>query len=231
MKTVVFDHPRIASHEMFNDIANTPLWSCLMGGYVAAALEDVGADVIYLDHAQPQADFDTSLEVILDLAPEMLAVNAVYFWEQTDRLFLFFQQLREKGFTGHLNLFGFFPSFVYPQILEQHGTVDSVAVGECEHTLVELWQILKTSGLPKKIAGLAVRNESGVVEFVSRKIEKSPDNFPFPKRILEGQPRFPFLPAGAATTAAAFAWFRLLMSCMADGGDARQRILLKKFRS
>jgi hypothetical protein len=32
MKITVLEHPRLPSDAHFNDIANTPLWSCLMGG-------------------------------------------------------------------------------------------------------------------------------------------------------------------------------------------------------
>ena len=58
MKTIVMEHPRIASEKRFNDIANTPLWSCLMGGYAAAALEREGFDTTFLDEATSTASFD-----------------------------------------------------------------------------------------------------------------------------------------------------------------------------
>jgi hypothetical protein len=129
MKALVLDHPRISSEEKFNDIANTPLWSCLMGGHVAAALETVGA-VRYVDFAVPGASFAEASAVVLQEKPELLAVNSVYFWEQSERLFAFFSTLREQGFRGHLNLFGFFPSLVYLEILKEYPAVDSIAVGE-----------------------------------------------------------------------------------------------------
>jgi hypothetical protein len=31
MKITILEHPRLPSDAHFNDIANTPLWSCLMG--------------------------------------------------------------------------------------------------------------------------------------------------------------------------------------------------------
>lgn len=182
MKVVVFEHPRIASYEKFNDIASTPLWSCLMGGYVAAGLQAGGADVTYLDHAQPGADFAASLARLLALSPELLAVNAVYFWEHSEKLFDFFQALRDRGFSGHLNLFGFFPSLVYKEILRNTPSVDSIAVGECEHTLAALWRALQNGGRQKAIAGLATRDQDGSVRYQARPVEKDPDLFPLPLR-------------------------------------------------
>ena len=37
MRILLLEHPREASEAHFNDIANTPLWSCLMTGYTGAA--------------------------------------------------------------------------------------------------------------------------------------------------------------------------------------------------
>ncbi len=188
MKVVVFEHPRIASRERFNDIANTPLWSCLMGGYVAANLQAKGADVTYLDHAQPGCTFDDALPLLLCLSPDLLAVNGVYFWEHTEALFEFFRTLREGGFTGHLNLFGFFPSLVYEEILRERHSVDSIAVGECEHTVAALWQALNNGGNPGDLAGLALRGGDGAIRYRARPVEKSPDLFPFPLRTDTSDP-------------------------------------------
>ncbi|MGB3210067.1 MAG: radical SAM protein [Desulforhopalus sp.] len=184
MKTVVLEHPRIGSEKRFNDIANTPLWSCLMGGYAAAALEKAGFDVTFIDDATPGTTFEQSLKKILAVKPGILCVNAVYFWEHTVKLFDFFTNLKIKGFTGHINLFGFFPSLVYLDILGTVEAVDSVCVGEFEHTLAELADFLKKGGVPDQIPGLATRSHNGI-NIKHRPPEKNPDRFAFPKRIPE----------------------------------------------
>ena len=187
MKIVILEHPRLASKHHFNDIASTPLWSCLMGGYAAAALEHVGYPATLLDHAEPGATFAASLQAMLAEAPDLLAVNAVYFWEDTGRLFEFFETLRGLGFTGHLNLFGFFPSLAYRQILDSAAGVDSVAVGEFEHTLTELAARLAAGSAWNDIAGLAVR-AAGNIAFRPRPVEKAPETFPFPRRVRLAAP-------------------------------------------
>ncbi len=187
MKIVVLEHPRIPSKKRFNDIANTPLWSCLMGGYAAASLEKHDFNTIFLDHAVPGASFDATTTQILDLDPDLLCVNAVYFWEHTPTLFEFFTTLKQQGFSGHINLFGFFPSLVYREILHHNDQVDSIAVGEFENTLVELAQALsknpprsKDQSL-EKIEGLALKSCSEN-ERHTRRPAKNPDLFAFPKR-------------------------------------------------
>ncbi|MGD9611243.1 MAG: hypothetical protein AB7U59_17740, partial [Desulfovibrionaceae bacterium] len=108
MRICILDHPRIPSRERFNDIANTPLWSCLMGRYAAAALMAEGRAVTHLDAAGEGLDFYATYNRILSLAPDLLAINAVYFWEHTPRLLEFIANLKERLPATHINLFGFF---------------------------------------------------------------------------------------------------------------------------
>jgi radical SAM superfamily enzyme YgiQ (UPF0313 family) len=186
MKTVVLEHPRLSSEKRFNDIANTPLWSCLMGGYAASALEQPGFEVIFIDDALPGVTFAETTEKILTHSPELLSVNAVYFWEHTDKLFDFLTSLRQKGFAGHINLFGFFPSLVYTDILRSVGAVDSIAVGEFEHTLVELGSTLARDGALENMRGLATRLDGGHVHLTVREPDNDPDRFNFPKQTVLG---------------------------------------------
>lgn len=187
MKIAVLEHPRIASKKRFNDIANTPLWSCLMGGYAAAAIEHEGFDTTFLDEVTPTADFDQTQEKILALNPDLLCVNAVYFWEHTPALFDFLAVLKNQGFSGHINLFGFFPSLIYRQILKTCDQVDSIAVGEFEHTLGELAQAIEKGMTLENIEGLALASCLFDNKSRMRKPAKNPDVFAFPKRSsLEG---------------------------------------------
>ena len=187
MKICVLEHPRIPSKKRFNDIANTPLWSCLMGGYAAASLEDSGFDTTFLDAAALSLSFEETQEEILNLDPDLLCVNAVYFWEHTPRLFDLFTILRKRGFSGHINLFGFFPTLIFQEILETVMEINSIAVGEFEHTLGELAAALKEQGRIDTIPGLALHGTMDPRSFEPRKPEKNPDIFPFPLRInLQG---------------------------------------------
>jgi anaerobic magnesium-protoporphyrin IX monomethyl ester cyclase len=182
MKILVLEHPRIASKKRFNDIANTPLWSCLMGGYAVAALQREGFETIFLDQATPTANFDQTKEKILALKPDLLCVNAVYFWENTHVLFDFFSELKTLGFSGHINLFGFFPSLVYRKILKTCDQVDSIAVGEFEHTIVELARSLEKEKSLETIEGLALKSCLFDNNSRMRTPAKNPDVFAFPER-------------------------------------------------
>ena len=184
MKVIVLEHPRVASEKRFNDIANTPLWSCLMGGYAAAALDRAGCDTLFMDAARNLWSFEKTCSTILNRNPDLLAVNAVYFWEHTELLFRFLTDLKTAGFTGHINLFGFFPTLVYREILNAWPGVDSVAVGEFETTLKELALCLEQNRPFDHIAGLALRDsDTGqACDTPLRQPAKHPDDFAFPWR-------------------------------------------------
>lgn len=157
MKIIVLEHPRIRSKIRFNDIANTPLWSCLMGGYVASTLKAAGHEVRFIDCTVNGWDFPRTADEIMAFSPELLTVNCVYIWENTNAIFDFLQNLRRAGFRGHINLFGFYPTLAYRKILGFSQDVDTIAVGECEITIKELVKSLETLGAPGEIKGLAHR--------------------------------------------------------------------------
>ena len=182
MRICILEHPRIRPHERFNDIANTPLWSCLMGGYAAAILQEAGHEVTFWDTTKTRWDFAKTKEQLLDLAPDLLCINAVYLWEHTATLFEFIKSIKTKGFTGHSNLFGFFPTLAWRSILEKTDGVDSIAVGEYEYTLVQLAKRLSEKKELSGILGLSLSSIKDPQLLVKRTLESDPDKFPFPLR-------------------------------------------------
>ncbi len=180
MNIIVLEHPRIPSKIHFNDIANTPLWSCLMAGYATAALRERGMDVSLLDARRSR--FDDTARVILRDMPALLCIHAVYFWEETPRLFDFVRTLRELGFSGHINLFGFFPTLAWTALLNTVPDVDSIAVGECETTLCELAQRLSAGTQWRQIPGIACSHGNGAGLAAHRMPAADPDRFPHPDR-------------------------------------------------
>jgi len=174
MNILVLEHPRLPSKPHFNDIANTPLWSCIMAGYVFSALEGAGFKPHILNANEQGLDFKQTVTEICAYQPDLLTVNTVYFWEHTGLFFKMIRDLRHYGFTGHINLFGFFPTLHYRRLLQERG-VDSIAVGECEQTLVELAQSLPNC---YPVKGLATKE----FPFVPRKQVENLDTLAFPFR-------------------------------------------------
>ncbi|MCG6877803.1 MAG: B12-binding domain-containing radical SAM protein [Deltaproteobacteria bacterium] len=185
MRILILEHPRIKSEKHFNDIANTPLWSCLMGGYVAAGLEKTGQEVHYVDAASHEWDFERTTEEVFRRRPHLICINAVYFWEHTPGFFDWLASIRTGGYKAHINLFGFFPTLAYNAILASNPAVDSVSVGECEETLIALAEHLAKGLNWHDIPGLAFRTPTGIGLPGFRKPASDPDKFSFPRRHLK----------------------------------------------
>lgn len=184
MKITVLEHPRVRSEEHFNDIANTPLWSCLMGGYAASALSHSGHEVYFADTALRGLNFKEVEDLIESQNPDLLCINAVYFWEYTGWLFEMLGNLRKNGFEGHITLIGFFPTLAYNAILANERSVDSIIAGECEDRIVALAERIEKRNDLSGIPGVAImRND--VVSLKSGPLESGdPDRFHFPERVL-----------------------------------------------
>src|SRR5208337_2741451 len=139
----------------FNDIANTPLWSCLMTGYAGASLLRAGFEVEIVDAAR--WTFEQTVQYLVENpAPDLLAVHAVYFWEASEALFQMFSHLRNRGFTAPICLYGFFPGLVWQEILDYSPAVDYVVVGEPEETIVDLARCVE-AGIAARMPGVALR--------------------------------------------------------------------------
>lgn len=179
MRIVLLEHPRAPSAAHFNDIANTPLWSCLMSGYAASSLLDAGFNVKIIDARR--RSFEDAISLVIDTPSELLAVHAVYFWERTGELFEMLSEVRRKGYSGLVCLFGFFPTLAWGDILDHEPAVDCVVVGEPEETIVELAGSVKAGGVPRH-SGLAARVRGKATLFGLRAPIDPLDRLPFPMR-------------------------------------------------
>ncbi len=180
MRVLLLEHPREASEAHFNDIANTPLWSCLMTGYAGAGLLRAGIRADIVDAAR--WTFEQTLEHLTDYPlPDLIAVHAVYFWEKTAALFRMLSELRNRGCTVPICLYGFFPGLVWKEILDYCPAVDYVIVGEPEETLVDLARCIE-AGVEVRVEGVALRSNGKACFPRTRPHVQSPDRLAFPLR-------------------------------------------------
>ncbi|MGC9196271.1 MAG: cobamide remodeling phosphodiesterase CbiR [Syntrophobacteraceae bacterium] len=187
MRILLLEHPRKFSQAHFNDIANTPLWSCLMTGYAAAALVCAGFEADIFDAAR--FGFEQTLgRLTQSPQPDFLAVHAVYSWESTEALFRMLSKLRALGFDAPICLYGFFPGLVCKEVLDYCDAVDFVVVGEPEQTIVELAKQIEKEksgnlfGSAPGVKGIAFRVNGKAVFTGARSPLQCPDALPFPLR-------------------------------------------------
>ena len=179
MRVILLEHPREPSPVHFNDIANTPLWACLMTGYAGSALLQAGFEVDLVDAAS--WTFSDTVQYLLDHPGDLLAIHGVYFWEKTDKLFQMLADLRQRRYRTPICLYGFFPTLMWRDILDQVPAVDYVIVGEPEDTAVCLTRSLKT-GSGVQVDGLAMREQGKATLSGIRPSIDPLDQLPFPLR-------------------------------------------------
>ncbi len=181
MKVLLLEHPRQISPERCNDIANTPLSSCLLSGYAAARLKKDGNDVEIVEGYLDSLSYEDIWESIGSMKPDILGVHMVYNWKSDHALFDFLEKVK-NGFSPYISAYGFYPSIAYGDILWQCMAIDSVVLGEPELPFSRLAGSSLADEHILRIPGLAMRGASG--SCIARKPEpiKDLDSIPFPVR-------------------------------------------------
>ncbi|MHB1654148.1 MAG: B12-binding domain-containing radical SAM protein [Desulfitobacteriaceae bacterium] len=182
MKILLLEHPRTISAERCNDIANTPLSSCLHTGYVAGMLMSKGHEVEIVEGYLDRLSYREIEKRISANKPDILGVHMVYHWQNDSVLFAFLEQVKAKELTSYITVYGFYPTIAPEDILAKCPAVDAVILGEPELTLAELAEALVSRANYGNIPGLTLRDESGQVTFQRHELVENLDELPFPVR-------------------------------------------------
>lgn len=178
MKILLLEHPRDVKLERCNDIANTPLASCLLSGYIAAVLESKGHQVEIIEGFLEKLSYAEIRAKVTAFKPDLLGVHMVYHWNQDLRLYNLLSEIKREKVTPYITVYGYYPNFAFEEILRLCPAIDSIVLGEPEQTFAEL-----VEALPEKVvAGLAQRNREGEIIQSHRPLIEDLDALPFPKR-------------------------------------------------
>lgn len=179
MKILLLEHPRSFNPGRCNDIANTPLASCLLSGYVAGLLDCQGHEVLIVEGYLDQLSYQEISMIISDFRPDILGVHMVYHWQDDHALYAFLQQIKADVAAPYITAFGFYPTIAWEDLLEKCLAMDSVIVGEPEVTFAELTEAVACGVYPDNLPGLAVRNR---VSCQRRAVIADLNTLPFPIR-------------------------------------------------
>lgn len=150
-------------------------------GHLSSYLGSLGMDVSIVDGHFEGLTPGRTAELVLALRPSIVGFS-IFFNNLADSLETI-GLLRQGGYTGHICLGGHHASFLYRRLLERNPHVDSVVVGEGEHTLAELVTRLGRGDGWQDVAGLACRDDRGVVRTPApRHLLTDLDSLPFPDR-------------------------------------------------
>ncbi len=179
MKILLLEHPRTICPERCNDIANTPLSSCMLSGHVAGMLESKGHEAEIVEGYMDRLSYDGIARIVREFKPDILGVHMVYHWQDNLELYGFLRRMKEQGHIKYVTVYGFYPTIAFEDILENCAAIDSVIVGEPEITFAEL---AASSGVNPGFPGLALRDPSGRITCERRPLVEDLDSLPFPVR-------------------------------------------------
>lgn len=182
MKIVLLEHPRSISPDRCNDIANTPLSSCLISGYVAGALRSRGHDIEIIEGYLDRLNYGEIEDRIRSQKPDILGVHIVYHWQQDIALFDFLEKIKQQGKIPLITAYGFYATISPKAILNNCAAIDSVIVGEAEGPFTELAEAINAKNSIFSVPGIAVRDVSGNSQFTNQTPIRDLDMIPFPVR-------------------------------------------------
>ena len=139
MKILLLEHPRSVAPERCNDIANTPLSSCLQSGYAAGMLKAKGHEVEIVEGYLDGLSYKDIADRVSAMKPDILGVHLVYHWQNDHALFDFLDTMKKEGLASSVTAYGFYATVSCKNILNDRRAVDSVIVGEPERPL-RTWQ-------------------------------------------------------------------------------------------
>lgn len=151
--------------------------------YLAAAARRAGhhAEVVaYSD----RSELDAALRAVVEKNPDLVGLG-IAFQNSIDDYIAFLQEIRGRGFTGHLTCGGHVPTFCYPELLRDFPGLDTVVRHDGEDTLVEMLACLGRGEPPRGIAGLVWREGDRVIEGPVRKAIVDLDSLAVPLRSPE----------------------------------------------
>ena len=184
MKVLLLEHPRGRSATHFNNIANTPLSSCLISGYIASLLQANDIETEILDTYLGCYSFERMVEEVVDKEYDVLGIHVVYSWEHTPTVLNAINEIGSR--TGApIVVYGFYPTFAHDFILKSHPFVDCAIIGEPEFAFLECCSLIKKGKNLGGIEGLAFRNDGDCIVSSKRKVINNLDLLPYPYRTKE----------------------------------------------
>jgi len=182
MKILLLEHPRTVCPERCNDIANTPLSSCLHSGYIAGMLAGEGHEVKIIEGFLDELDYQEIERRVKAIKPDILGVHMVYHWQTDKALYQFLHKVKAEQLSSYITAYGYYPTTDFEDILQQCLDIDSVILGEPELTFAKLAKAISDHDSLEKFPGFAQRDDSGIIVSQRRELVSDLNALPFPVR-------------------------------------------------
>ena len=188
MKVLLLEHPRGRSALHFNTIANTPLSSSLLSGYLASLLQSRGIQAELHDGAAGAADFSAAAESVAGRHCDILGVHLVYSWEHTPAVLEMLAEIAARANVPVI-AYGFYPTFAAEHLMRAYPFIEAVIRGEPEMTFLDICSSGWKGVDPGSVKGLVWRRKGECVVNPRREVIGDLDSLPFPLRTRAGLAR------------------------------------------
>jgi anaerobic magnesium-protoporphyrin IX monomethyl ester cyclase len=148
--------------------------------YLAASARAAGHQASVVAYSY-RRDLDAAVRITLQKDPTLVGLG-IAFQNNIDDYLLFLQELRARGFSGHLTCGGHVPTFCHDELLRDVPGLDTVVRHDGEETLVEMLDCLARGEPPRNIAGLVWRENEQIVKGPVRRAAAGLDHLPWPER-------------------------------------------------
>lgn len=150
-------------------------------GAIAAACKLAGHQVVVLPFNE-SSEVGAITATVTSKEPEVVGLSIQFQHRSFDFLFLA-KSLRAAGYKGHITCGGQFPTMAYREVLRDWTEVDSIVLHDGETAIVELVDALLAAKPLSHVAGLAIRDRSGLaVRTPGRRLAENLDALPIPSR-------------------------------------------------
>lgn len=151
-------------------------------GYLAAALESRGYIVDILDAFLLDLDVETVVQNILDASTRLLLGFSMLSYELYSTGDAILRRLRTEGFTTHVTVGSWFPTFWYRSMIEEGFPIDSVLLAEGERSICALADYLSTGNWDNSDSFLECDQIENVLVLRQKTTLLDVDGLPHPRR-------------------------------------------------
>ena len=150
--------------------------------YLAAVLKEKGVEVSVLDQPAKGFTMEETVKWIEKEDPDILGFST---FSSSGRTSALISNEVKKNNPNMVTVFGnHYATFNPERILKKYPSVDIVARGEGEDTVIDLVNCLRNTGKLKEVLGIAFRNKETIVSTLDRPLIRDLDSVPFPEREL-----------------------------------------------
>lgn len=151
--------------------------------YLKAVAESAGHRAVVVAYSR-RAQLDEALRQVLALEPHVVGLG-IAFQNNIGDYLSFLNELRARGFRGHLTAGGHVPTFCHRELLRDAPGLDSVVRHDGEETFAALLDAVARGQTPRDIPGLVWRDGEGIVVGPTRPAAADLDRLPVAARSAE----------------------------------------------